>query len=41
MLDPNAAQPAWEVPRIPAPSRVLIFDNRGRLLVLKPSYKKR
>jgi 8-oxo-dGTP pyrophosphatase MutT (NUDIX family) len=30
----------YEVPRIPASSGALIFDARGRLLILKPSYKK-
>lgn len=29
-----------EVPRIPASAGALIFDGRGRLLILKPSYKK-
>ncbi|MGB0097945.1 MAG: NUDIX hydrolase [Solirubrobacteraceae bacterium] len=28
------------VPRIPASAGALIFDERGRLLILKPSYKK-
>lgn len=30
-----------EVPRIPASAGALIFDGAGRLLVLKPNYKKR
>jgi ADP-ribose pyrophosphatase YjhB (NUDIX family) len=30
---------AWEVPRIPASAGALIFDRRGRLLILKPTYK--
>ncbi len=30
-----------ELPRIPASAGAMIFDRRGRLLVLKPSYKKR
>jgi 8-oxo-dGTP diphosphatase len=29
-----------EVPRIPASAGALIFDEHGRLLILKPSYKK-
>jgi hypothetical protein len=29
-----------EVPRIPASAGALIFDEDGRLLILKPSYKK-
>jgi 8-oxo-dGTP diphosphatase len=29
-----------EVPRIPASAGALIFDRSGRLLILKPSYKK-
>jgi 8-oxo-dGTP diphosphatase len=29
-----------EVPRIPASAGALIFDESGRLLILKPSYKK-
>lgn len=40
MVDLTAAQPGWEVPRIPASAGALIFDDGGRLLVLKPSYKK-
>jgi hypothetical protein len=40
MVDPTAAQLHSEVPRIPASAGALIFDDRGRLLVLKPSYKK-
>ncbi len=31
---------AFEVPRIPASAGALIFDVKGRLLILKPSYKK-
>ncbi len=31
---------AYEVPRIPASAGSLVFDTAGRLLVLKPSYKK-
>ncbi len=29
-----------EVPRIPASAGALIFDGAGRLLILKPNYKK-
>jgi 8-oxo-dGTP diphosphatase len=32
--------PATTVPRIPASAGALIFDAAGRLLVLKPNYKK-
>jgi 8-oxo-dGTP diphosphatase len=31
---------AYEVPRIPASAGALIFDAAGRLLILKPTYKK-
>jgi 8-oxo-dGTP diphosphatase len=31
---------AYDVPRIPASAGALIFDRRGRLLILKPTYKK-
>jgi len=30
----------YEVPRIPASAGALIFDAAGRLLILKPTYKK-
>jgi 8-oxo-dGTP diphosphatase len=30
----------YEVPRVPASAGSLLFDERGRLLVLKPSYKR-
>lgn len=40
MADPVVEQFAPEVPRIPASAGALIFDERGRLLILKPSYKK-
>lgn len=33
-------EPAFEVPRIPASAGALVFDPDGRLLILKPSYKK-
>jgi ADP-ribose pyrophosphatase YjhB (NUDIX family) len=32
--------PLREVPRIPASASALIFDRAGRLLLLKPNYKK-
>jgi 8-oxo-dGTP diphosphatase len=35
-----AVTPENEVPRIPASAGALIFDHAGRLLVLKPNYKK-
>jgi 8-oxo-dGTP pyrophosphatase MutT (NUDIX family) len=41
MVDPPTVQHLPEVPRIPASAGALIFDDRARLLVLKPSYKKR
>ncbi len=31
---------AYEVPRIPASAGALLFDAAGRLLILKPTYKK-
>ncbi len=34
------AAPSCQVPRIPASAGALIFDGVGRLLVLKPNYKK-
>ena len=40
MSDAALNGPGYEVPRIPASAGALIFDGRGRLLVLKPSYKK-
>lgn len=30
----------YDVPRIPASAGAMIFDHRGRLLILKPGYKK-
>jgi 8-oxo-dGTP diphosphatase len=39
MADPAAAEPLWEIPRIPASAGALIFDKAGRLLILKPTYK--
>ena len=35
------SEPTWQVPRIPASAGALLFDERGRLLVLKPTYKRR
>ncbi|HTX10327.1 MAG TPA: NUDIX hydrolase [Solirubrobacteraceae bacterium] len=32
--------PQYELPRIPASAGAMIFDRDGRLLVLKPNYKK-
>ena len=40
MAEPAAAPPLDMIPRIPASAGALIFDRRGRLLILKPSYKK-
>ncbi len=36
----EVGQQPYEVPRIPASVGALIFDAAGRLLVLKPNYKK-
>src|ERR1700743_1467593 len=33
------ASGAYTVPRVPASAGALIFDRRGRLLILKPTYK--
>ena len=30
---------AYEIPRVPASAGALIFDEAGRLLILKPTYK--
>jgi 8-oxo-dGTP diphosphatase len=39
--DPVAAvDSSYDLPRIPASAGALIFDPDGRLLILKPSYKK-
>ena len=38
--DGMTAVPGCGVPRIPASAGALIFDRAGRLLVLKPNYKK-
>ena len=32
-------EPVWGIPRIPASAGALIFDKKGRLLILKPNYK--
>ena len=40
MVDAAAADRPPEVPRIPALAGALIFDKQGRLLILKPNYKK-
>jgi 8-oxo-dGTP diphosphatase len=40
MIDPATGASLPAVPRIPASAGALIFDKAGRLLVLKPSYKK-
>ena len=40
MSDPVSEGDFSDVPRIPASAGALIFDERGRLLILKPSYKK-
>ncbi|HET7049337.1 MAG TPA: NUDIX hydrolase [Solirubrobacteraceae bacterium] len=40
MSDDAAAEYPFEVPRLPASAGALIFDTAGRLLILKPNYKK-
>ena len=40
MRDDVAVASGYEVPRIPASAGALIFDESGRLLLLKPNYKK-
>ena len=40
MSDAAAAKQQYEVPRVPASAGALIFDGAGRLLILKPNYKK-
>jgi 8-oxo-dGTP diphosphatase len=37
--DPVQDAAVFEIPRVPASAGALIFDRRGRLLVLKPTYK--
>jgi 8-oxo-dGTP diphosphatase len=45
-LEPGAAEPGesepdmFVLPRVPASSGALIFDERGRLLIANPTYKK-
>jgi 8-oxo-dGTP pyrophosphatase MutT (NUDIX family) len=39
MGDHADAAPPWEPPRIPASAGAMIFDQRDRLLILKPNYK--
>ncbi len=39
MVDPAAAESRWEIPKIPASAGALVFDEAGRLLILKPTYK--
>jgi 8-oxo-dGTP pyrophosphatase MutT (NUDIX family) len=36
----TATEHHYEVPRVPASAGALIFDGAGRLLILKPNYKK-
>jgi 8-oxo-dGTP diphosphatase len=38
--DVGAAGGAFDAPRIPASAGALIFDQAGRLLILKPNYKR-
>jgi 8-oxo-dGTP diphosphatase len=40
VADPIVEEFAPEIPRIPGSAGALIFDERGRLLILKPNYKK-
>jgi 8-oxo-dGTP diphosphatase len=40
MSDDVAAEHRFELPRVPASAGALIFDTTGRLLILKPNYKK-
>ena len=39
MPDRYVAPPGYEVPRLPGSAGALIYDQSGRLLILKPSYK--
>jgi 8-oxo-dGTP diphosphatase len=41
VVDTVVEQAFPELPRIPASAGALIFDEAGRLLILKPNYKKR
>ena len=34
------SEPTWQVPRVPASAGALLFDARGRLLILDPTYKR-
>jgi ADP-ribose pyrophosphatase YjhB (NUDIX family) len=34
------SEPTWQVPRVPASTGALLFDECGRLLVLNPTYKR-
>jgi 8-oxo-dGTP diphosphatase len=36
----TATEPPYDIPRIPASAGALIHDAAGRLLILKPTYKK-
>ena len=38
--DPAAVDARPDIPRIPASAGALIFDEAGRLLILKPNYKR-
>jgi 8-oxo-dGTP pyrophosphatase MutT (NUDIX family) len=38
--DPGTDDAVYELPRIPASAGAMIFDGAGRMLVLKPNYKK-
>ena len=38
--DPRAVDARPDIPRIPASAGALIFDEAGRLLILKPNYKR-
>ena len=40
MSEHAVAEHRFEVPRVPASAGALIFDATGRLLILKPNYKK-
>jgi len=40
MHDPVAVDAHRDIPRIPASAGALIFDEAGRLLILKPNYKR-
>ena len=40
MNDAAGAEHQYKVPRVPASAGALIFDGAGRLLILKPNYKK-